>query len=166
MSKAKSSAIATEVSTAVEASVENTEVVKAKRSNSLEKGVKEKMVEQIKNAIANGVLKFEATENPNIMVATSPNGVKYEMTLIEKDSERATISGKSVTCQIVGRKFDEEGKVLSRTAILNGREIWTQYNPEYKFPSKSGKAKVDPNKPKRIAKPKAPSVVHSIDDMI
>jgi hypothetical protein len=100
------------------------------------------------------------------MIAVSPNGVKYEMTLIEQESERAKISGKKVTCQIVGRKFDAEGNVLSRTAVLNGREIWTQYNPSYKFPSKSGKAKIDPNKPKRVAKPKAPAVVHSIDDMI
>jgi hypothetical protein len=88
------------------------------------------------------------------------------MTLHEEESTRAKIAGMSRFARVVGESKDEEGNVIARTPILNAREIWQHCNPEYKFPSRSGKAQVDPNKPKRVAKPKAPAVVHSIDDMI
>jgi hypothetical protein len=164
MSKVKSSAIASEVSTAAEVSATEVETT-VKKGGGLEKGVKEKMTARLLEAVKAGELTFEKV-NETTMTTTSSTGKVYTMTLHEEASERATTAGVSRFARIIGESKDAEGNVIARTPKLNAREIWEHCNPEYKFPSRSGKAKVDPNKPKRIAKPKAPSVVHSIDDMI
>lgn len=165
MSKAKSSVKATvEVVNASEVSVEAVASAK-KAATGLAKGAKAEMVAKLVNAVNEGRLTFERTEDPKTMIATTQSGWKYTLTLHEEQSERAKVAGETRFARVVGVKT-VDGVVAVRSPILNGKELWKHYNPDYKFPSISGKAKVDPNKQPRERKPKAPAVVHNIDDLI
>lgn len=160
MSKSTKNTASVEV---VNASEISTEAVASAKKHGLEKGIKANLANQIAEKVESGALVFAPTENPNVMIATTAKS-RFTMTLSETESERAKHSGKIVTCVIVGEMLAEDGTVSSKTPKINGREIWTKFNPDYKFPSKSGINRAE--KKPRVLKPKAPAVVHSIDDLI
>lgn len=165
MSKAKSSVKASvEV---VNAAAVSTEAIAAaeKVARGLPKGAKAEMVAKLVSAVQEGRLNFGATEDPKVMIATTESGWKYTLTLHEEQSERAKVSGETRFARVVGVKTEGE-TVTARSPILNGKDLWKHYNPDYKFPSISGKAKVDPNKQPRERKPKAPAIIHSVEDLI
>lgn len=160
MSKATKNTASVEV---VNASEVSAEAVASVKKNGIEKGLKADLAKQIAEAVESGKLVFVATEDANVMIATTAKS-RFTMTLAETESERAKHSGKIVTCVIVGETLDADGNVTSKTPKINGREIWTKFNPDYKFPSKSGIDRRE--KTPRERKPKAPTIVHSVDDLI
>jgi len=160
MSKATKNTASVEV---VNASEVSTEAVVAAKKHGIEKGVKASLAAKIANAVETGALVFVATEDANVMVATTAKS-RFTMTLSEVESERAKHSGKIVTCFIIGETLAEDGTITSKTPKINGRDVWTKFNPDYKFPSKSGVDRRE--KTPRELKAKKPAVVHSIDDMI
>jgi hypothetical protein len=182
MSKAKSSA--RKVSTTVESTtteapevtmsqVETTEVsaVETPAHHGLSKGAKAELIAKLKSAMEKGELKF-AKESDTRMVAISPKGSKVILEIVEKtEDKRAKIAGKSITCTawVESEKVVEgqEKPQVTRSMKVNGKDLWLAVDPTYKFPTLNGAfVTTGEKRPRTNSAKKAPSVVHSIDDML
>ncbi len=184
MSKAKSSAKVS-ATTATTATTETPEVTMPAQvetpavetaevhAKGVASGERAKMIAQIMAKIEDGTLQFSA-ESETRKVAISPKGSRVILEIVEKEGDkRAKHAGKSVTCVAWSEKDvvvgeGEEAKTQTQRSIkVNGKDIWLKVDPEYKFPTLNGAfVSTGEKRPRSSNAKKAPSVVHSIDDML
>jgi hypothetical protein len=154
--------------------VETTEVVTAVETpahHGLSKGAKAELIAKLKSAMEKGELQF-TKESENRMIAISPKGSKVILEIVEKtEDKRAKHAGKSVTCTawVESEKVVEgqEKPQVTRSMKVNGKDLWLAVDPEYKFPTLNGAfVTTGEKRPRTNSAKKAPSVVHSIDDML